>query len=129
MRLPTELAFPLLTPSGAPIGDHAKPAHPTGQPKWRNCCPRLWITMGTTCGERRATMWTSRCTTCASAARGPAMLAFDLPRCGTHAVDEEFVGPGGYRSGMNEVEIRRSSRRKRTVRAYREGDKTIVLMP
>jgi predicted metal-dependent hydrolase len=30
---------------------------------------------------------------------------------------------------MSEVEIRRSSRRKRTVRAYREGDKTIVLMP
>ncbi len=30
---------------------------------------------------------------------------------------------------MNEVEIRRSSRRTRTVRAYREGDKTIVLMP
>lgn len=30
---------------------------------------------------------------------------------------------------MAEVEIRRSSRRKRTVRAYRDGDKTIVLMP
>src|SRR3954470_9298496 len=30
---------------------------------------------------------------------------------------------------MGEVEIRRSSRRRRTVRAYREGDKTIVLMP
>lgn len=30
---------------------------------------------------------------------------------------------------MSEVEIRRSARRKRTVRAYREGDKTIVLMP
>ena len=30
---------------------------------------------------------------------------------------------------MAEVEIRRSSRRKRTVRAYREGDKTIVLVP
>ena len=30
---------------------------------------------------------------------------------------------------MGEVEIRRSTRRKRTVRAYREGDKTIVLMP
>lgn len=32
-------------------------------------------------------------------------------------------------TGSGEVEIRRSSRRKRTVRAYREGDKTIVLMP
>ena len=30
---------------------------------------------------------------------------------------------------MSEVEIRRSARRKRTVRAYREGDKIIVLMP
>jgi predicted metal-dependent hydrolase len=30
---------------------------------------------------------------------------------------------------VTEVEIRRSTRRKRTVRAYREGDKTIVLMP
>ena len=30
---------------------------------------------------------------------------------------------------MSEVEIRRSTRRKRTVRAYREGDKTIILMP
>lgn len=30
---------------------------------------------------------------------------------------------------MGEIEIRRSARRKRTVRAYREGDKTIVLMP
>lgn len=30
---------------------------------------------------------------------------------------------------MGQVEIRRSTRRTRTVRAYREGDKTIVLMP
>lgn len=30
---------------------------------------------------------------------------------------------------MGEVEIRRSSRRRRTIRAYRQGDKTIVLMP
>lgn len=30
---------------------------------------------------------------------------------------------------MGHVEIRRSARRKRTVRAYREGDTTIVLMP
>jgi len=30
---------------------------------------------------------------------------------------------------MGEVEIRRSSRRRRTVRAYREGDKIVVLMP
>ncbi len=30
---------------------------------------------------------------------------------------------------MAEVEIRRSTRRTRTIRAYREGDKTIVLVP
>jgi predicted metal-dependent hydrolase len=30
---------------------------------------------------------------------------------------------------MGDVEIRRSARRKRTVRAYREGSRTIVLMP
>ncbi|MET1038883.1 MAG: M48 family metallopeptidase [Aeromicrobium sp.] len=30
---------------------------------------------------------------------------------------------------MGEIEIRRSARRTRTVRAYREGDKTVVLMP
>lgn len=30
---------------------------------------------------------------------------------------------------MGEVEIRRSSRRRRTIRAYRDGDKIIVLMP
>lgn len=30
---------------------------------------------------------------------------------------------------MGEVEIRRSKRRKRTVRAYRDGDRIIVLMP
>lgn len=30
---------------------------------------------------------------------------------------------------VDDVEIRRSSRRKRTVRAYREGDKIVILMP
>jgi predicted metal-dependent hydrolase len=30
---------------------------------------------------------------------------------------------------VGEIEIRRSARRTRTVRAYREGDKTVVLMP
>ena len=30
---------------------------------------------------------------------------------------------------MGNIEIRRSTRRKRTVRAYRDGDTTIVLMP
>ncbi|MCW2830784.1 MAG: metal-dependent hydrolase [Aeromicrobium sp.] len=40
-----------------------------------------------------------------------------------------MVGGQGYVAAMSDVEIRRSARRKRTVRAYREGDRTIVLMP
>lgn len=39
------------------------------------------------------------------------------------------VGGGDYVAAMAEVEIRRSTRRRRTVRAYREGDKTMVLVP
>jgi predicted metal-dependent hydrolase len=35
----------------------------------------------------------------------------------------------GVPGGSDRVEIRRSRRRKRTVSAYREGDRTIVLMP
>jgi predicted metal-dependent hydrolase len=38
----------------------------------------------------------------------------------------------GYRSSVRpepDIEVRRSSRRRRTVSAYREGDKTIVLVP
>lgn len=44
---------------------------------------------------------------------------------------DRFLGMSerSERTGASEVEIRRSARRKRTVRAYREGDKTIVLMP
>lgn len=32
-------------------------------------------------------------------------------------------------SSVGEVEIRRSTRRRRTIQAYREGDRTIVLVP
>jgi predicted metal-dependent hydrolase len=35
--------------------------------------------------------------------------------------------PGG--SGASAIEVRRSSRRRRTVSAYREGDRTVVLIP
>jgi predicted metal-dependent hydrolase len=45
------------------------------------------------------------------------------------AVDNIFVAGTGYVRHMGQVEIRRSARRKRTVRAYREGDTIIVLMP
>ena len=34
-----------------------------------------------------------------------------------------------YIAGVTTVEIRRSARRKRTVRAYRDGDTIVVLMP
>lgn len=37
--------------------------------------------------------------------------------------------PKNRGSGTSAVEVRRSSRRRRTVSAYREGDRTIVLIP
>lgn len=37
--------------------------------------------------------------------------------------------PAARGSGTSAVEVRRSSRRRRTVSAYREGDRTIVLIP
>ncbi len=39
------------------------------------------------------------------------------------------VGRDAYRGGMAEIEVRRSARRKRTVSARREGDRTIVMVP
>ncbi|MGW1793721.1 M48 metallopeptidase family protein [Streptomyces tubercidicus] len=38
-------------------------------------------------------------------------------------------GPAARGSGTSAVEVRRSSRRRRTVSAYREGDRTVVLIP
>ena len=60
-------------------------------------------------------------------------------RCG-HPVDSRWtknvrVGASGSVTcrdtvrSVDEVEIRRSARRKRTVKAYRDGDKIVVLMP
>jgi len=34
-----------------------------------------------------------------------------------------------YRGGMSDIEVRRSRKRRRTVSAYREGGRTIVLIP
>jgi len=57
-------------------------------------------------------------------------LPVDLPQCAAVIVDEKKdVGVPIYGADMSQVEIRRSARRTRTVRAFREGDKTIVLMP
>ena len=54
-------------------------------------------------------------------------------RCGAgHSpVDDVLVPVGGgrYGSPVRDVEIRRSARRRRTIQAYREGDRTIVLVP
>ncbi|MFG2398338.1 M48 metallopeptidase family protein [Streptomyces lydicus] len=38
-------------------------------------------------------------------------------------------GPKARGSGTSAVEVRRSQRRRRTVSAYREGDRTVVLIP
>lgn len=37
--------------------------------------------------------------------------------------------PSATVQGVSEVEIRRSTRRRRTIQAYRDGDRTIVLVP
>ncbi|MFE5811228.1 M48 family metallopeptidase [Streptomyces sp. NPDC056491] len=56
-------------------------------------------------------------------------LVFDPRTGGTSA------GGTGYRRGVSAdppqraVEVRRSARRRRTVSAYREGDRTVVLIP
>jgi predicted metal-dependent hydrolase len=52
---------------------------------------------------------------------------FDTTSCGRKKVG--LWGAADRLTSMGKVEIRRSSRRRRTVRAYREGDKIIVLMP
>ncbi|PRH78360.1 metal-dependent hydrolase [Streptomyces solincola] len=52
------------------------------------------------------------------------------PSGGARPVTES--GPAGAASGRaagRAVEVRRSSRRRRTVSAYREGDRTVVLIP
>lgn len=63
----------------------------------------------------------------------------DLRRCCLRVVDEKnFVRHAVYGVAMTsseptddltDVEIRRSTRRRRTVSAYREGERTIVLLP
>ncbi|WP_395508819.1 M48 family metallopeptidase [Streptomyces racemochromogenes] len=56
-------------------------------------------------------------------------ILFEPRTCGTSAVAT------GYRRGVpadpspHAVEVRRSARRRRTVSAYREGDRTVVLIP
>lgn len=46
-----------------------------------------------------------------------------------HAVYGGRVTSTAAPEGSPDIEVRRSSRRKRTVSAYREGDRTIVLLP
>jgi predicted metal-dependent hydrolase len=48
---------------------------------------------------------------------------------GARVVSRRGLTCGDTVSSVDEVEIRRSPRRKRTVKAYRDGDKIVVLMP
>ena len=76
-----------------------------------------------------------RCTDFVSPDRTPAaeVLCALRPRfhCST-PVDEEFIQISFMRAGMAEppvsVEVRRSARRRRTVSAYREGDRTVIVL-
>ena len=43
--------------------------------------------------------------------------------------DREPGPPARARAAEPEVEVRRSARRRRTVSAYRDGDRTVVLIP
>ena len=55
------------------------------------------------------------------------MSADPLHRAGTP--QRSTTSPPLSGSGANAIEVRRSARRRRTVSAYREGDRTIVLIP
>ncbi|MCL3996350.1 M48 metallopeptidase family protein [Streptomyces lavenduligriseus] len=55
------------------------------------------------------------------------MPADPLYRAGEPQRSTTTQPPGG--SGASAIEVRRSARRRRTVSAYREGDRTVVLIP
>ncbi|MGW2045473.1 M48 metallopeptidase family protein [Streptomyces sp. NPDC001858] len=55
------------------------------------------------------------------------MSADPLHRAGSPQRSATSQPPSG--SGASAIEVRRSARRRRTVSAYREGDRTIVLIP
>ncbi|MEU7409076.1 M48 family metallopeptidase [Streptomyces sp. NPDC042638] len=55
------------------------------------------------------------------------MPADPLHSAGTPQRSTTSQPPGG--SGVSAIEVRRSARRRRTVSAYREGDRTVVLIP
>ncbi|MEU0459396.1 MULTISPECIES: M48 family metallopeptidase [unclassified Streptomyces] len=55
------------------------------------------------------------------------MPADPLHRAGKPQRSTTSQPPGG--SGASAIEVRRSARRRRTVSAYREGDRTVVLIP
>ena len=43
--------------------------------------------------------------------------------------DQQITGAQVDQAEVGEVEVRRSKRRKRTVSAYRDGDRVVVLLP
>lgn len=51
------------------------------------------------------------------------------PPAGPAPVRGDPAGAAAQQDGHGPVEIRRSSRRRRTVSAYREGNRTVVLLP
>ncbi|WP_078960636.1 M48 family metallopeptidase [Streptomyces sp. NRRL WC-3618] len=55
------------------------------------------------------------------------MPADPLHRAGNPQRSTKSQPPSG--SGASAIEVRRSARRRRTVSAYREGDRTVVLIP
>jgi predicted metal-dependent hydrolase len=78
----------------------------------------------------------------AVAPKQPVTSQFFVPGCGRQESASEIVGLPAYRfpvpsippadpprSHQDEVEIRRSARRRRTVSAYRDGERTVVLLP
>jgi predicted metal-dependent hydrolase len=57
------------------------------------------------------------------------MIAPGLWISASRARRAHLVGPAGYRVSVATVEVRRSKRRRRTVAAYRDGERIIVLIP
>ncbi|MCI0383972.1 M48 family metallopeptidase [Streptomyces sp. CNQ085] len=52
-----------------------------------------------------------------------------MPADPLNSVEKPGPGPRGTAPQPDEVEVRRSARRRRTVSAYREGGRTVVLIP
>ncbi|MFD8984390.1 M48 family metallopeptidase [Streptomyces sp. NPDC059564] len=56
-------------------------------------------------------------------------ITFEPRTCGTSAATTGYLRGVSADPPQRAVEVRRSARRRRTVSAYREGDRTVVLIP